>query len=206
MSLAARYNHCLDVFGYDADGGDEPLIHSPQDEAPANSDDHLVARGDSLLDDGEEACIKSPLPGVSDECWTQFVKAMAVANCDAVSDSNSLGMFEMTVRRLDDLGVVKHIKRGKRAGKTVWLAIFVAPLTCTGFLRSPEIQRKVFGLSMLDYANKIDKGEIKKDAEMPLSGALAILHRCGPSGLKTWASGDRFAATQASFDRVSGLF
>jgi hypothetical protein len=207
VSFAKRYSRIFDeVFGYDEGIAEESFVHPVREEEPARGDDYLVARGDSLLDDGEEACLKSALPGVSDEAWTSFVRCMATAPHDAVSDANTLGMFEMTPRRLEDLGIVKKLKRGKKSGKTVWLAVFVPPMTCDGFLKSPEAQRKVFARSMQDYTKKMSAGEIKKDPAMSTSGALAILHKAGPGGLKMWASGDRFKATQEAYDRVSGLF
>jgi len=59
---------------------------------------------------------------------------------------------------------------------------------------------------MKDYAGKVADGEIEKNPKMSLSGALAVLHRCGPMGLKTWENGEHFPATQAVYDRVAGLF
>lgn len=180
--------------------GEEPLIHPPVDPA--------VARGDLLLDDEEDGGqVKSQLPGVSDECWTQFVRGMITADADSVSPSNALGMFELMPRRLADLQIVAKLARAKGpSGRTVWVAVFIPPLTSDKFLKSPEAQYKVFTKSTQDYAKRVNSGEIEKDDDMSLSGALAILHRCGPSGLKTWSSGLRFPATEATYDRVAGVF
>lgn len=189
----------------------ENFIH---EVARSGDSDYDVARGDSLLDDGDTP-IKSEIPGVDDACWTQFVAGMITSKLTSVSDSNALGMFEMMPRRLADLGIVEKLVRtrkevtaddGAKRYRTIWVAVFVPPLTCEKFLKSPSEQCDAFNRSMKDYAAKIASGEIEKPEVMSLSGALAILHRCGPQGLKTWESGERFPTTQAAYDRVAGVF
>jgi hypothetical protein len=214
VSLAQRYSRILgEVFGYaeDVESEEQPLLHVvTADGAPqARGDDKLirVARGDALLDDGDEFKLPSELPNVDDDRWTQFVWCMTCQDVGAVSPSNGVGMFALTPRRLADLGEVERLKRTRSpAGKTIYVAIFVSPMTCEKFLKSPKKQYEVFSRSMRDYAGKLASGDIDKDPTMSLSGALAILSRCGPSGLKTWSSGDRFPATQATYDRVAGVF
>lgn len=155
----------------------------------------------------EGKLLSSILPGVSDEDWTEFVSAMATAELGKVSPSNALGMFEMMPRRLADLGLVEGIARTKSpAGKTIWVAVFAPPLTCDTFLRSLSIQYRVFCKSILDYFRRLESGEIEMLEDVSLSGALALLHRCGPSGLKTWASSERFPSTVATFQRANGVF
>lgn len=154
------------------------------------------------------SAIPSPLDGVSSEKWTAFVRAMLTAPLSAVSASNALGLFEMMPRRLGDLGLVTGLARTRspRSKRTIWTGRFVAPLTSDHFLKSPEVQYRVFEQSIVDYATRIADGEIEKDAEMTLSGALAILHRCGPRGLQTWAKGERFPATVRAYERAAGIF
>lgn len=181
---------------------DEPLIS----EGDSVNDPALaIARGDSLVDDGESK-LPSELPGIDDDEWTQFVTCMATGKSDGVSPSNALGLFEMMPRRLADLGLVKRLARSKPAERTIWVAVFVPPMTSDKFLRNPQVQYRVFSKSMKDYSDRISGGEIVKPAPMSLSGALAILHRAGPKGLETWATGERFPSTQASYDRVAGVF
>jgi hypothetical protein len=188
--------------------GDESFLQEEQDDPNARPlGEHLVARGDSLLDDGDEAALKSELPGVDDARWTQFVRAMVCADCDAVSESNAVGMFQFMPRRLHDLGLVKNINRSTGPTKrTIYVAVFVPPLTASKFLKNPDEQYRAFSKSCRDYATKISDGEIKKDPGMSLSGALAILHRAGPKGLDTWASGERFPSTVSKFERIEGVF
>lgn len=183
---------------------DEQLIHEAgKDEGGRRL---LVARGDSRLDEGQEASLPSVLRAVSAEEWTQFVRGMIVAAVSAVSNSNALGMFEIMPRRLADLGLVERLTPGKRGKRTVWLAVFVPPMTCEYFLRSPQVQYSAFARSMRAYDAGLSSGEIKQVPDMSRSGALAILHRAGPKGLETWTSRERFPATQQLYDKVAGIF
>lgn len=184
---------------------DEPLLHPREDaESPPAP---LVARGDSLLDEGEGARLDSALPNVDADRWTQFARCMMTQPLSAVSASNGLGLFDIRPRRLADLGVVVRLARKESpAGRLVWVAAFVPPLTCSGFLNSPYAQYAVFCRSIRDFAKRIDSGEIAKEPDMSLSEALAVLHKCGPSGLKTWATSERFPETEKVVSRVAGVF
>lgn len=194
---------------------DERLIEDANDntDEEASSSSGLVARGDSYLDEGEEGGLKSELPGVDDDCWTQFVKCMMTSKVNAVSASNAVGVFEMMPRRLADLGVVKKLARSKSPasssapqGRTVWVAVFVPPWTADRFLKSPKKQYEVFCQSMQDYDSKMQNGEIVRGSGMSRSGALAVLHKAGPQGLQTWLSGDQFPTTKKLYESVAGIF
>ena len=186
--------------GLDALCGDEALVHPVEN-------DLALARGDSALADAD-APIESPLPGVDDLPWVTFVRLMVAAPFTEVSQSNNLGMFQMTPRRLADLGVVERLSRAKHpvTRRTIWVANFVAPLTSDAFLRSPQVQYWCFARSMCDYTDRMEKKEIERPSSMSKAGALAILHRAGPNGLKTWTRNDRYPETEAAFERVEGVF
>lgn len=183
---------------------DEHLIEELPDPSEYVSPGGSVARGDDL-DDGEEAALPSQLDGVSDECWTQFVKRMMTAKLSHVSASNAVGLFEIMPRRLEDLGLVRKLQRSRSPeGRVVYVAVFVQPLTSQRFLRSPQIQYRTFCASMKKYDEQMQKGEIKRDPQMSRSGALAILHRCGPQGLEQ--KSELFENTKRVYERVAGLF
>jgi len=153
----------------------------------------------------EKRFLKSELPGVSDEEWTQFVLAMKTANLNEVSDSNAYGMFEMKPRRLVDLGLMKSVKpvNARSTGHMAWKGEWKSPLSEKGFLESAEVQYRAFSESMKRYAKALEK----RPNDMTLSGALAVLHRCGPNGLVIWGDEDRrFPDTVALFDATNGLF
>lgn len=157
--------------------------------------------------------LKSEIPNVSNEAWTNFVLAMKTAQPTAVSASNSLGMFEMKVRRLVDLGLVRNAKRTRSpSGRLMWLGEFVPPLTEREFLNKPSKQYEVFINSTKSYISGLVDGSVNKPdggfpVGMTLSGALSILHRCGPTGLKGWNDpSDRFSDTVALYEQTNGLF
>lgn len=150
--------------------------------------------------------LKSEIDGVSDIAWTNFVRAMMTQSHDRVSESNCIGMFELTPRRLADLGLIKpgSLARGKsKKGRTIWAAELVDGIRPDTLLKSPRAQYRIFSLSMKKYADDIAGGTIAKNETMSLAGALAILHRAGPHGLK---SETLFPATQAAFIRAKDIF
>lgn len=161
--------------------------------------------------ESEPLLLASPLDGVNDEAWTEFAVALRTAAPWAVSASNGLGAWEMKARRLADLGLVDpkslSCKRSP-AGRMAWVGKFVAPLTQKKFLDNAKLQYETFVRSMQDYVSKIDSGEIGcEDDTMTLSGALAVLHRCGPRGLERWQNeSKRFSDTLALFERANEVF
>ncbi len=157
--------------------------------------------------------LKSEIPGVSDEAWTTFAKALKTASPSAVSASNAFGMFELKPRRLEDLGLVTNTTCTRSpTGRMVWVGEFVPPMTLKSFLGSPKLQYRAFAASMKNYVDRLRNGSIPrpdggKPDGMTLSGALAILHRCGPSGLKTWNDeSKRFEDTKALYENANGVF
>lgn len=176
------------------------LGYAPGQDEPA------VARGDMLLDD-VEVILPSQLESVLDADWTKFVQGMMTAKLKEVSLSNCLGMFELSPRRLNDLGLIDGLVRSKSStGRSIWVGVFRPPTTHRMFLLNPKAQYDAFCVSMKDYVDRISTGVISKSDDMSLSGALAILHRAGPRGLDTWAHGERFESTEAAYNRVAGVF
>jgi hypothetical protein len=170
----------------------------------------------SLPQEQRQSLLPSPIDGIADEAWTRFVLAMRTASPGAVSASNSLGMFEMRPRRLADIGLIDaSTLTGTRAasGRLVWVGEWVRPLSQKVFLETPALQYKAFAASMVKYVDGLRDGEINQPAEgvdddMSLSGALAILHRCGPNGLVSWGrnNGTRFNDTVELYSKANGLF
>lgn len=152
--------------------------------------------------------LASEISGVSDEAWTRFAMAMRTAAPSAVSASNALGMFEMKPRRLADLGLVTNVSCTRSpTGRMVWVGEFVRPLTSKAFLGSPKIQYAVFAASMRQYADSLRAAADSWPDGATLSGLLAVLHRCGPGGLKNWGDADkRFPDTVALFEKANGIF
>lgn len=180
---------------------------------PAPTGEVLGYAAESEVASEGEVRLLSEIDGVDDEQWTAFVRAMITAPLEAVSESNALGMFEMTPRRLSDFKLVDGLQRTKSRPnpetgrqRTIWVGRFVAPMTARAFLRSPRAQYQVFCQSMRDYAARLESGEIEACDELSLSGTLAVLHRCGPRGAHVWANGERFSDTEELVERADGLF
>lgn len=157
--------------------------------------------------------LKSEIPGVTDGQWTDLVLALKTAGIDAVSPSNAMGMFEIKPRRLADIGLVQNLRRTTSPeGRLIWAGDFVPPMTAKKFMANASLQYKALGDSMRDYMAKLCDGtiDVKEEDELPegmtLSGALAILHRCGPSGLRNWIDDQRFSDTEALYGRCNGIF
>lgn len=157
--------------------------------------------------------LKSEIRNVSDAAWTNFVLTMKTAQLGSISASNDFGMFEIKARRLVDLGSAKDLRRARSpSNRLVWICEFVPPLTQREFLSSPSAQYDTFIKSTRAYIEGLRDGSVPKPdggfpVGMSLSGALSILHRCGPSGLKGWNDpDDRFPNTAALFERTNGIF
>lgn len=157
---------------------------------------------------------KSPFKKVSDEKWTEFVNAMRTAELSNVSDSNALGAFEMKMRRLGDLGLVKNLRcvRSPDTNRLIWEGDFVSPMTAKRFLSDPDAQYRAFSDSMRDYRKRIKKGEVPWPEGglvdgTTFSGVLAILHRAGPKGIANFADPEkRFPETEELYNKVNGIF
>lgn len=150
--------------------------------------------------------LRSEIPGVSDEAWTSFAVAMRRADPSTVSEEGEVGMFGLKMRRLADLNLVRGLRKVRSpGGKTMtWVGEWTPPLDRERFLASPRAQYRVFSVSMARYAELVRGGDLPRGAT--LSGALAILHRCGPPGLRSWSRGQVFPRTADLFQRVNGIF
>jgi hypothetical protein len=176
-----------------------------EDEALAQ---HVIAEMEAIdpIPQPKTRALSSQIPGVPDEAWTEFSLTMKTASPKSISKSGSLGMFEMKPRRLADLGLMRNVEKKKS-----WTGQWVPPLTESGFLSSAVEQYDAFGKSMRDYIAGLDSGAVPQPEDglprdMTLSGALAILHRCGPQGLLRWADGERFPETEALYKAANGIF
>jgi hypothetical protein len=130
---------------------------------------------------------------------------MATQPVTAVSPSNAIGAFELTPRRLCDLGVLKDLRRmrSRRSRRMIWIGKFVDPKFGEQFKTSLELQYGIFSKSIAEYASKILNGEVKKPEDLSMSGALSMLHRAGPKGLE---SSIRFEDTKRILERTNGIF
>ena len=157
--------------------------------------------------------LKSELKDVSDAAWTNFILALKTASLGSISASNSFGMFELRPKRLCDLKMMTKPKSMRSPnGRLIWAGNFIVPLTQKIFLCTPGIQYKALVLSLKHYIDGIENGQIfipkyASGKGMTLSGALSILHRSGPNGLKNWIDEKkRFPETVALYEKCNGIF
>jgi hypothetical protein len=141
---------------------------------------------------------------------------MASAHPETVSPSNQLGLFQIGFPRLADLGYVENLRKGRKNGRTVWLADFRPPASLSTFLKDPVMQYMAFV-----ETTKVDRGAvIKRHADVigktvagsaaTVSGLLAVVYNAGLAGLAHWLSGSEARThaprATAAYQRANGLF
>jgi hypothetical protein len=171
--------------------------------------DELYNQAKNAPVDGPRRGVPSPIPQVSDADWTKFVKKMATAK---VSDASpkGVGMFQMTIRRLTDFGVLANPKKTNG----VWSADWLIPKEKV--LSDPKLQYKLFERSMVAYAKTIKSkfdasiNTEYEDHPATLSGLLAVAHAAGENGLGKWIANDpprsKFKTTTAAYLSANGIF
>jgi hypothetical protein len=173
----------------------------------------------ALLSRGRPAAVsfsyRSPLSEASDAQWAQFVRLMQTGELAAVTPTGQIGVFQTRVKRLQDLGLARDVRRVAGEGGARWTATFKAPLTLARLLSDPLLQYRVFAASMRRYRGEIlerHRDALGKEIEgkpATLSGLLAVAHHAGPA-LASWLTNPddrrRFQKTTAAYDQTTGVF
>lgn len=172
--------------------------------------------GLSLLNVDDTASLPGiPIDGLTRKEWVDFVRIFVNGNPYTVTQSFRLGAFEMTVRRLCDLGAMANPRPTRHAGWQVWDAEWKRPESLIEFLSDFFGQYDLFAQSIAQYATeeKIREavGTVIDGVPLTLSGALSVAHRAGLPGFLSWVSKPkdrvRFSRnTTAFFNRGNGLF
>jgi len=156
---------------------------------------------------------ESPILGVDSEAWRDFVKCFVNAE-NSVTDHFRYGIFEFTVKRMCDLGLMVNPETTSSRGRLVWVATWVHPLSLRTFLADHARQYEAFCQSMAGYASETIVRQLMgvtiDDTEASLSGLLAVAHRAGLHGLESWVSDPKeraeFSHTTTLFKNVNGIF
>jgi hypothetical protein len=166
---------------------------------------------DSAITDG----LTVPFSGVNHEAWLGYVKA-CMNPATRVTANSRIGVFEFTIRRLCDLGVMHSLEGQSEKGHpgVKWNAKWTPPRNLQSFLADRLGQYRLFSQSTEDYANELDLvraiGAPVDGAEASLSGLLGVAHRSGLKGLRTWLASPKeraeFKRTTAIFQHTNGLF
>ena len=161
-----------------------------------------------------ERNMASQIPEASDASWTRFVELMAGNNAFAtVSSRGDLGLFQMSPRRLADLGYVTNPRKDARG---TWTGDWVAPYSREKYLSDGKLQYESFVKAtradreaiLAHHRDAIGRALAGKVAT--LSGLLGATRQAGLRGLATWlaAAADRvkFPQTTGAYLRANGMF
>lgn len=169
---------------------------------------------------GARNLIASPWKDVTSAAWTRFTTIMADGKKPSfINPKGFYGMFQISVRRLVDLGAMKNPKN--RTATTaegskirIWEADWLIPKE--KFLGDPSTQYKLFERSMDLHRNVIAE-KYQQVIGLPidghpatLSGLLALAHTAGPDGMHKWlTNGDirrKFHWVQQAYSKANGIF
>jgi len=171
----------------------------------------------AVEDARREATRRSPLDGVADTAWRQFVAAARVPDAegepDYVSPRFRLGLYGLDARTLTDIRVMQRPRRGEWQGHEVWLADW-AP-SAAGWLEDPEAQYTALAKLTKLHGDTITKKHaaalgqpLAGDEPATLSGLLAVARLAGLGGLSRFLSAEdeRFPNTLRAYRASNGIF
>jgi len=175
----------------------------------ASTAEVLRERADLLREVAEDSPYGSPFPEATSPSWSRYVEAMGTADLDAISPSGHLGRWQLSPRRLQDLGLMAEVQQAGRLVTGTW----VPPMTAERW-QSEAAQYRAFLQGTADHRRRILGGpaigaEVEGQA-VTLSGALAVAKHATIKGLSAWladpAERKRFPHTTSAFARCNGLF
>jgi hypothetical protein len=196
------------------------LVASTAHEAVAAEPGRAAAREPAKLLELRPArgrvVLTSPWEDVEASVWTRWVALMGSTKTDLVSASGNLGMFQLSLARLADLGYVTNVRKvGSGTGSTV-IADWKPPLSEAQFLHDRPAQYDAFVKAVRADRARIERlhpgavGAVIAGVKATLSGLLAAMKQGGARGFDRWleAGGDesRFPRTTAQFRRGNELF
>lgn len=171
----------------------------------------LLSRVDTAAETAE---VELPIKALTRKQWLDFVRVCSNGNPRTVTPSFRLGVFELSVRRLCDLGAMENPRIAKYQGNQVWDADWRNPRNLRAFHDDPMAQYSLFADSMRRYADeamvKDQIGQAIDGASMTLSGALIVAHRGGVPGLIAWtvdpSKREKHRTTVDYYQKGNGLF
>lgn len=158
--------------------------------------------------------VRIPIQSLTRKQWLDFVKTSSNGNPRTITPTFRLGAFELSVKRLCDLGVMRNPRQVAHAKKQVWDAEWIYPKTLKEFQADPMLQYSLFAESVRRYATDpallAHVGCNVAGLDMTLSGVLAVAHRMGLQGLAGWVAypskRERYTHTMNYFQRANGIF
>jgi len=161
--------------------------------------------------EGAKKLIESPWKDVTSSAWTRFASTVAGPyKVNSINPKGMFGLFQLTVRRLTDLGIMSEPKKTNGA----WTGTWVVPME--KFLTDATLQYATFARSMDLYraiiAEKYKQviGATLEGKLITLSGLLAVAHMAGAEGLGKWIvdpeQRKRFEHVTAAYKQATGIF
>jgi hypothetical protein len=158
----------------------------------------------------------SPLPDVSEEQWTKYVKKSRTHRGNAVSDNFKLGAYQLSARELADVGFMTCAKKVDEEGHSVWVGEWAPGKSLEEFLSSPAQQYEALvELTKLHAAVVAKKhtaiiGTTIENEKVTLSGLLSVARKAGQGGLASWLKSAKerssFKDTTERFKQFNGMF
>jgi hypothetical protein len=183
---------------------------------PPRAPDREPARVPVVRPARRPVVLGSPWKDVDAPAWTRWVALMGSPKTDLVSPGHDLGMFQLSLGLLADLGYVTNVRKvGSGLASTI-AADWKPPLTEGQFLHDRPMQYEAFLKAVRADRKRIERlhpdavGRVVAGVKATLSGLLAAMKQGGPRGFDGWlkSGGDegRFPQTTAQFRRGNQLF
>ena len=159
----------------------------------------------------------SPLPGVTDFAWTEYVRKTRAAGLGHVSRGGRLGLYQLDARELEDVGLMTDVHKVRlEDGRSVWTGGFRPGASLRGFLESPDLQYRALAALTLRHAGAIAAalrdvvGQEFEGQPATLSGLLAVARKARLTGLRKWVEDasdrDAHSETTARYRLLNGIF
>lgn len=164
--------------------------------------------------------IESLWKDVTSAAWTRFASSIVGDNKPTtINPKGFFGMFQLSVRRLSDLGVMsnprsKNIQLTNGQVARIWQGDWIVPRE--KFLTDPGMQYRYFAKSMELYRSIIMEkykqviGLDISGGPATLSGLLALAHVAGSEGMYKWLSGKeirrKFPWVTEAYRKTNGIF
>jgi hypothetical protein len=159
--------------------------------------------------------IPSPWKDVTSAKWTRFCAVMAIGKKPTfINEKGFFGLFQLSVRRLCDLGVMTSPKSRNTPAGRIWEGEWI--ISKEKFLTDPTMQYELFGKSLDLYRNIIAEkykqvlGLNIEGQPATLSGLLALCHTAGSEGMYKWLTEKtlrtKFTWVTEAYNRANEIF
>lgn len=171
--------------------------------------------------EGGKVAIPSPWDDVTSAAWTRFCSVITGKHkIDYVNPRGFFGLFQMSVRRLCDLGAMsmphsRNVREEDGQIVRIWEATWIVPKD--EFFSNPRLQYEYFCKSMELYRNIVSEKygkviglEVFPGRPATLSGLLAVAHQAGSEGMRKWLTNSdirkKFSWVTTAYNTANEIF